>query len=236
MFDLFLLASIILSAVIVIVSAAYYKQINGLRKRYEEARDVVGDIVLSFNSQLKGYKERLDDLSHKAAEFSPMNERVANIIKEHEGQLKRVVSRIDILSESSEEIKAQILDTNRRLDSLVTTQEKISEKVAEVETLGKRLSVTPQAESAKIEAPIPIKREKALAPLTETELRVLKSLAGDGSKTAPEIRDEIKLTREHTARLMKKLYEEGYLERSTRKIPYTYRIKKEMMKILEKQA
>jgi DNA-binding Lrp family transcriptional regulator len=64
----------------------------------------------------------------------------------------------------------------------------------------------------------------------------LKLLADDSPKTAPEIREEIKLTREHTARLMKKLYEEGYLERSTQKIPYTYRIKKEMLKLLEKQA
>jgi len=73
-----------------------------------------------------------------------------------------------------------------------------------------------------------------LAPLTQTELSVLEILASEGAKTALEIRERIQLTREHTARLMKKLYEEGYLERDTEKMPYAYRVKKEMLKILKK--
>ena len=71
--------------------------------------------------------------------------------------------------------------------------------------------------------------------LTETELTVLETLAAEGAKTAPEMNKRINLSREHTARLMKKLYENGYLERDTRKIPYTYRIKEEMLKILRKR-
>jgi DNA-binding MarR family transcriptional regulator len=87
---------------------------------------------------------------------------------------------------------------------------------------------------AKIEAVIPIKREKVLAPLTETELSVLEMLSVEGPKTAPEIKEKIKLSREHTARLMKKLYESGYLERETGKIPFKYSVKKEMEKLLRK--
>jgi DNA-binding Lrp family transcriptional regulator len=63
---------------------------------------------------------------------------------------------------------------------------------------------------------------------------VLEILALEGPKTAPEIKDRIKLSREHTARLMKKVYEEGYVERGTTKIPFKYRIKKEMEKLLKK--
>ncbi len=73
-----------------------------------------------------------------------------------------------------------------------------------------------------------------MAPLTETELSVLEVLASEGKKTAPEIRSRIKLTREHTARLMKKLYEKGYLEREAGKMPYSYSIKEEMRRILKK--
>ena len=236
MFDLLLLASILLFAVIVIVSALYYKQIRGLREKYEEARNVVGDIVVSFNSQLRGYKEKLDAISHKTVVLSSRNERVASTVKEHDGRLKKIVSKINTFSGSEQKIAAHIQDANKRIESLVAAQKSITKKLAEVERLGQRISAAPKAESAKIEAPIPIKREKALAPLTETELRVLKTLASNGPKTAPEIRDKIKLTREHTARLMKKLYEAGYLERSAQRIPYTYRIKKEMLKILQKQA
>jgi DNA-binding MarR family transcriptional regulator len=73
-----------------------------------------------------------------------------------------------------------------------------------------------------------------LAQLTETELLVLEFLSTEGEKTAPEIKDKVKLSREHTARLMKKLYEKGYLERSSNKIPFTYRLKEEMQRFLNK--
>jgi DNA-binding MarR family transcriptional regulator len=81
---------------------------------------------------------------------------------------------------------------------------------------------------------MPIKREKAMAHLTETEISVLEMLASEGAKTAPEIKERVNLSREHTARLMKKLYEEGYLERETNKIPFKYSVKKEMEKLLKK--
>ena len=82
---------------------------------------------------------------------------------------------------------------------------------------------------------IPLKREKALAPLTPTELRVLEILSTEGDKTVREIKNRIGLTREHTGRLMKSLYDKGYVERRTDKIPYVYRIKKEMENILSNQ-
>jgi DNA-binding Lrp family transcriptional regulator len=63
---------------------------------------------------------------------------------------------------------------------------------------------------------------------------VLEMLSAEGSKTAPEIKDRVKLSREHTARLMKKLYEKGYLERETGKIPFRYSVKTEMKNFLNK--
>jgi DNA-binding IclR family transcriptional regulator len=62
----------------------------------------------------------------------------------------------------------------------------------------------------------------------------LEMLAAEGAKTAPEIKERVQLSREHTARLMKKLYEEGYLERETNKIPFKYSVKKEMENLLKK--
>ena len=235
-FDLLFLASILLLTVTVIASTLYYKQIRRLREKYEEARDVVGDIVVSYNNQLRGYEEKLDTISHKTEVLSSRNERTRSKVKEHEELLKNLASKVNTFSGIEQKVSAQIRDANRRMAGLAAGQKTLIQKIAEVEKIGQRISAAPKAEKAKIEAPIPIKRETALAPLTETELRVLKILADDRPKTAPEIKEGIKLTREHTARLMKKLYEEGYLERSVRKIPYTYHIKREMLKILKRQA
>jgi DNA-binding MarR family transcriptional regulator len=110
-------------------------------------------------------------------------------------------------------------------------QEKVMKKVVEIEKIKQEVYVP----EAKIEAAIPIKREKALEPLTETELMVLETISKEGEKTAPEIREKIGLTREHTARLMKKLYKDGYLERDTHRMPYIYQLKEEMQKILKRR-
>ena len=235
-FDLLLLASFLLFAVIIIASVLYYKRIRELREKYEGARDVVGDIVVSFNSQLQRYEDKLDAISDKVTVLSSGHDKTRSEVKEHGEQLKKIVSKINVFSAIERKVPAKIQDANRRIESLVASQKEIAEKIEELERFKEKISTAPKAEKAKVDAPIPIKREKALAPLTETELRVLEILAENGPKTAPKVRHEIELTREHTARLMKKLYEEGYLERGVQKIPYTYRIKKEMLKILKKQA
>src|SRR6266571_2083486 len=57
---------------------------------------------------------------------------------------------------------------------------------------------------------------------TSTELQVLTLLANEGPKSAPEIGRAVARSREHTARLMKKLYEEGYIRRDQTRIPFRY--------------
>ena len=105
-------------------------------------------------------------------------------------------------------------------------------QVASLEEQFQKLTSLPEIRTEPV---IPIKRDKAMAALTDTEIVVLEFLSAEGSKTAPEIKEKVKLSREHTARLMKKLYEEGYLERETGKIPFKYSVKKEMENLLNKQ-
>ena len=59
---------------------------------------------------------------------------------------------------------------------------------------------------------------------TPTELQVLTFLTSEGSKSAPEIGKVIGRSREHTARLMKKLFEEGYIRRDQTRIPFRYSV------------
>ena len=109
------------------------------------------------------------------------------------------------------------------------------EKMSEV-TNRQEISFEEQKEpSLPARSAIPLRRERALAPLTPTELKVLEILSVEGDKTVREIRNRIGLTREHTGRLMKSLYDKGYVERRTDKIPYVYRIKKEMEDMLSNQ-
>ncbi len=58
---------------------------------------------------------------------------------------------------------------------------------------------------------------------TETESKVLHLLA-KGPKTSAEIKDEVGRSREHTARLMKALFDRGLVVRNERNKPYVYEI------------
>src|SRR5207249_12091089 len=57
---------------------------------------------------------------------------------------------------------------------------------------------------------------------TPTELQVLTLLANQGPKSAPEIGKLVGCSREHTARLMKKLFDEGFVRRDQTRIPFRY--------------
>jgi predicted HTH transcriptional regulator len=122
-----------------------------------------------------------------------------------------------------------------KIKDIEGSQETLKAKISVIEEQVQKILVTPPETTS--EPPMgvmPIKRDKAMAALTDTEIIVLEMLAKEGSKTAPEIKERVQLSREHTARLMKKLYEEGYLEREAGKIPFRYSIKKEMENLMKK--
>ena len=86
---------------------------------------------------------------------------------------------------------------------------------------------------------------RALAPVRElgtlpsittpTELQVLTLLANEGPKSAPEIGRVVGRSREHTARLMKKLYEEGYIRRDQTRIPFRYSLVERVKQTFKKE-
>jgi Sugar-specific transcriptional regulator TrmB len=57
---------------------------------------------------------------------------------------------------------------------------------------------------------------------TPTEMQVLSLLSEKGALAAPEIGRLVGRSREHTARLMKRLFEEGYVKRDQNRIPFRY--------------
>ena len=206
----------------------YVKRIGEANAKYNEAKEVIDEIITSFNKQLDRQETKIEAVKKRTSVVSSrdldIDERLSKLRKDLEGLIERQKSLPGLHS------------TIRRVDALEKkvkeedlSRDAILQKLSEIEAQRFR-----QEPDVKIESVIPIKREKVLAPLTETELAVLKILATEGEKTAPQIKMSINLSREHTARLMKKLYADGYLERSARKVPFTYRLKEEMRKILRK--
>ena len=227
-------------AVTAVASFEYYRQVRKAQKEYEKARDFVEDIVLSFNRELKREADKVEAISvkvegslSKADASLDMIDRVERRVLPIEEQLSAVNQTIaETFSQNSNSILSGLTGLEVKIKDIEASQEKIREKISAVEEQIQKFTVT--TPEVNIVPVIPIKRDKAMAALTDTEITVLEMLSKEGAKTAPEIKERVQLSREHTARLMKKLYEEGYLEREAGKIPFRYSIKKEMETLMQK--
>jgi len=256
------LTPLILAALIVVTAVAayqYYKQVRMAHKEYEKAKDFVEDIVLSFDRELKRESNKFDsmtakvdgsyttaDISYRKAEelerkVEPITEQLAVLNQSYQAISQTITQNLAELAQSTQNNAAALsglssLET--KLKDIEAAQEALRSKIAGFEEQIQKLATAappqPQVVTEMVLPPMPIKRDKALAVLTETEIVVLEMLSKEGPKTAPEIKERVHLSREHTARLMKKLYEEGYVEREAGKIPFRYSIKKEMEALLQK--
>ena len=219
----------------------YYKRLKRAQREYEKARDSVEDIVTSFNRELKREAERTELMAYKvegtASKADAGLRRVEKIEKTLgplENQLNAQQSAIRAISEGTTQALEKLSTAETKIRDAEATQEALKSKIINLEEQVQALTMVPEAKPESALPVIPIKRDKAMAALTDTEVAVLEFLSTEGPKTAPEIKQKIQLSREHTARLMKKLYEEGYLERETAKLPFKYSVKKEMEKLLKK--
>jgi DNA-binding MarR family transcriptional regulator len=209
----------------------YYRRIRMLNQEYTRAKGLVNNIVVSVDRQFSRQKDRVLFFAQKIEDILLDNKKVTKKVEEHEGRLSDLTKIIADVPHIEDKFLEQFNEMHSEVVGIKKTQDRVMKKLIEIEKIKKEAYVP----EVQIKAAIPIKREKALEPLTETELMVLETIGKEGEKTAPEIRENIGLTREHTARLMKKLYKDGYLERDTHKMPYVYRLKEEMQKILKKR-
>ena len=228
-----LVASLMAVLVVVTISSAvlYYKQIRKIQAEYEKARSVIEDVVLSFNRELRKEADRTELVAYKVEGNAAKADNIGKRIDTLEKTIESVKTQAGPSSEKEQALSLEVSNINSRISGLEALQETVKTKVSGIEEEMQKFVSIPEIRN---EPAIQIRRDKALAALTGTEIAVLEMLVTEGSKTAPEIKERVNLSREHTARLMKKLYEEGYLERETGKTPFRYSAKKEMEKVLKK--
>lgn len=231
MVDLVIVISLLSFVAAISFAVEYYKHIVKVKREYEKAKVAFNDVILSFTRELKRTAESLEGIAYKAEASAARSIEALSKTGETEGKLKVLETKISEVLETWNKVLARVDDIEKQIRDIAAAHQEITSKVSFLEEKAQRSPTPPESG---VETVIPIKREKALASLTETELAVLEMLAAEGPKTAPEIKDRIKLSREHTARLMKKLYEEGYLERDAGKIPFKYNVKKELERLLRK--
>ncbi len=228
----------VLAAVTVATSVEYYRQLRKAQREYEKAKNVVEDVVLSFHRELKREVEKLDIIALKVEGNSAKADASLEKAEALEQKIVPIEDQISAISQGVKQTSSGILSgltgVEAKIKEIESAQETVKAKITGFEERIQKLAAAPEIKAETVLPVIPIRRDKAMAALTDTEIQVLEMLSTDGPKTAPEIKDRVHLSREHTARLMKKLYEEGYVEREAGKIPFRYSIKAEMEKLLKK--
>jgi prefoldin subunit 5 len=211
-----LFTTLSLFVVMIVGSYIVYQRVVMAQEEYEDSKDAVRNISSGFTRQVKRMESELDRIESEALQAKYMANEAMN-----SGQ-----GTGDATLKGLEKVK----ELSDRVDTIETSIESMRgdlQKIASQPRIVQQVPVT---------APIPVEGDNILQQITGTELEVLKMIVDLGEGTVPEIKDVIGKTREHTARLLKKLYEKGYIDRNTSSMPYRYSIRKEIRELIMGQS
>jgi DNA-binding MarR family transcriptional regulator len=203
--------------VTVVASIIFYRKIQEATSEYKGAKESVRNITFGFTRQVNRLQQDIVKTENEVTQAKM----VASEALRNSGEAKEVTLK------GLEAVKS----LQNRVDSTESEVESIRKEVQKLALAPKQHVVVRQD----VMAPILVQQGNILSQLTETELTALKKIVELGEGTVPEIKNHIGTTREHTARMLKKLYESGFVDRSTNAMPYRYSIRKEIRDIIQQQ-
>ena len=198
--------------VTVVASYIYYQRIKMAQSEYEDSKDSVRNITLGFTRQVKRMESDLDRIERDTLQAKYMATEALNA---KQGNSEATLAGLEKVKELSD-----------RVDNIEDSIETMKKDLSKLASQPRIITQNP------VDAPIPVQGEDILQGLTDTELEMLKMIVDFGEGTVPEIKEHINKTREHTARLLKKLYDKGFVDRNTSSMPYRYSIRKEIRDLI----
>ena len=210
-----LFTTLSLFVVMIVGSYIVYQRVVMAQAEYDDSKDAVRNISSGFTRQVKKMESELDRIEREALQAKYMASKAINSRQETGDATLKGLEKVKELSNRVDNIESSI-DAMRGDLQKIASQPRIVQQ-------------TP------VTAPIPLESDNILQQITGTELNVLKMIVDLGEGTVPQIKDVISKTREHTARLLKKLYEKGYIDRNTSSMPYRYSIRKEIRELIIEQ-
>ena len=195
----------------------------GIRKRPNdvgtsssvENYDVAKLFFDTFSKRLSSFETSLKDLSVEVGrlKISGDQSKLSDLVL-----LERLQKTEKLFGESLSWIK-QIADTVLQAPQATSVSSRVVEEVPELA----RSVAQPAVNQFSLRTDPSVVQPGSLNSITtSTEFQVLALLANQGPKSAPEIGKFVGRSREHTARLMKKLFNEGYVRRDQTRIPFRY--------------
>jgi len=180
-----------------------------------ENQDIAKLFFDAFSNRLGSFEARLKDLSVEVEKLkiSGDQSKLSDLVL-----LERLQRAEKLLGESLNWIK-QVADVVLQVPAATSTRSMTIKD--SYEPVKSSLQLT-ENQSQLLTDPSVVQLGSLNSITTPTELQVLTLLADEGPKSAPEIGKFVGRSREHTARLMKKLFDEGYVRRDQTRIPFRY--------------
>jgi len=203
--------------VTVVASIIFYRKIQEATAEYDGAKESIRNITFGFTRQVNRLQQDVAKVENEATTAKT----VASEALRNSGEAKEATLK------GLEAVKS----LQNRVETTETSVESLKKEVQKLATAPKQRVVVRQD----INAPIPVQQSNILSRLTETELSALKKIAELGEGAVPEIKEHLGTTREHTARMLKKLYESGFVDRSTNAMPYRYSVRREIRDLIQQQ-
>lgn len=223
--DLILSVTAILFMIITIIFTIRYCRLLALaQEEYKKAKDVISGIVLMFKRRSDKQDETINFLTLQTEAIHSTIERFPSRLQLVENKMKDLTSTVESRFTIQKEVINSIDGLKKEVGTISETQQNLEKQLGDLKENLQSLSKEERTVST-------TKENQSFSKLTETERVILEFLRSEGSKSAPEVEEKIGKTREHTARLMKKLWREGYIERDTHRIPYVYRITENLEKM-----
>ena len=202
------LGSLAVLLFVIFVGSKAIRAFRQSKQAVTESASLLGAIVSALSSRIELSESVVARLQ---SDFDATNRRSADMEGE---QTKLQGGYLEVLHQLED-----ALSNDKRL---ITELEQLKSRFASTQhrniSEGGRQSLSRQGDQLFLD------RGDILSSLTPTERQTIEILTREGPKAAPDLGQRLKKSREHMARLMKKLYFEGYVDRETNRAPFRYRL------------
>jgi len=178
-------------------------------------------VIITARWTLKGFKQSKQALREATsyvsvivAALSPRIESLEEISNQVRDAIGALTAESTGLRSSDASLESRCRELEKSVDEMITQHKQI---LQELESIRSR-PVPPVAELRPV-----LQEDPILERLTATERETLQILK-EGPLHAPELGRRVNKSREHMARLMKRLYLEGYVDRETEQPPFRYKL------------
>lgn len=176
--------------------------------------------LLGFRQSKQALREAASYVSVIVSALSPRIQALERTVGEFRNALAADNNRVMNLQDAEGNLKSRYEELSKQIQELIADHKRLLKSFEEIES---RLTVANRSVEASSAIRSSLPEDAALERLTPTERETIQMLS-QGPMPAPELGRRLNKSREHMARLMKKLYLEGYIDRESERPPFRYKL------------